>query len=428
MDRDRYVAYKALLAIEEEGAWSNLAVARVLAEDGGRVSSPSFIRELVYGVTENKLYLDYVLDKMAKKGISGTDPRTLVILRMGIFQIEFMESVPDHAAVSTSVALARKCAAGRERFVNGMLRNYLRERGGISLPDREGDPAGYLSVRWSCHRSLAEFLIKTFGPDDAEEFLRFANSRKVTGIRADLSRISLEEAEDALGKCGIAAEKSRISERMLLTSGGGVTETDLFKNGLISIQSEGSCMIADIAGARPGEKVMDMCAAPGGKTVAMAESMKGEGVIYAFDLYPHRVGLIAQNAGRAGIRNIITECRDASCPMEEHMGTADLVLLDVPCSGLGVIREKPEIKLKAFDPAVPGLAEIQEKILETCSGYVKPGGRLLYSTCTVNPAENGGRTGDFLRRHPEFSIRYEKTLLPQTDGTDGFYAALMVRE
>ena len=429
MDRNRYGAYKALLAVEEEDSWSNMAVASVLSQEGSKISRPAFLRELVYGVVENRIYLDYLLGKMVKKGLSGTDIRTLTILRMGLFQILFMDSVPDHAAVSTSVDLARKCAAGRERFVNGVLRGFLRERDGISLPDPDEGLTEFLSVRWSCHPTLADFLTETFGREGAEEFLRHANSPAVTGIRVDLSKISLEEAERALSAEGTETVRSSLSPRVLLAKGGNVTDTDLYRNGSISIQSEGSCWIADTAGPEPGDMVMDMCAAPGGKTLAMAEKMAGQGSIAAFDKYPHRAALIKAGALRTGLEDMISvSAADGTLFMEEYSGKADLVLLDVPCSGLGVIRSKPEIKLRPFDPKVPGLAEIQRDLLSTCSRYVRSGGRLVYSTCTVNPEENGKRVREFLKEHDGFEMTYERTILPQTDDSDGFYVSVMVRK
>ena len=429
MDRNRYGAYKALLAMEEEDTWSNLAVSGVLEREGGRISSPAFLRELVYGVTENRIYIDYLLDRAASKGIGGTDLRTLTILRMGMYQILFMDSVPDHAAVSTSVELARKCAFGRERFVNGLLRGFLRKRESISLPDEKTDPEGYLSVRWSCHPTLAARLTDIFGYDGAAEFLRHANSPALVGIRVNVSKLTRGSAAEELRSKGIETVNSLLSDRVLLAKGGSVTDTDLYRNGLISIQSEGSCWIADVAGPKPGDTVLDMCAAPGGKTLAIAELMRGEGRIMAFDRYPHRAALIEAAAARTGLDDMISvKAADASLFMEKLSEAADLVLLDVPCSGLGVIRSKPEIKLRPFDPEPAGLAETQRKLLATCSQYVKPGGRLVYSTCTVDPGENGGRVREFLGEHRGFEMVYERTILPQTDGTDGFYVCAMVRK
>ena len=481
IDLDREAAYKALLAIERDGSYSNLELSKMLASDG--LSNKGFIREIVYGVTENKIYLDYILDKFIKKGASKTKLQALIILRMGVYQILFMNSVPNYAAVNESVALARRFARGTDGFINGVLRNFIRNMESASEIDVKGQ-LEYLSIRYSCQLKLVEELVSMLGFEHAKVLLEHAGHRPPLSIRVNIAKISLKELADRLRAKGFEIEGSKLSDRVLLVKGGALTEANEYKEGLFSIQSEESCAIADFADAKSTELVVDLCAAPGGKAAAMAEQMlkpststepltetepckkpststepltetepcktpststepltetepckqpststepltKTEpgiagGKIIALELYEHRAALIEATARRLGLENIEVRCQDAVEQIDELVGKADLVLADVPCSGLGVIRRKPEMKYRdEFD--FDELVEIQKGILETGSSYLKPGGRLIYSTCTINPRENELMVKDFLKRHEEFISEKEVKLSPFDNGYDGFY-------
>ncbi len=465
IDLDREAAYKALLAIERDGSYSNLELSKMLASDG--LSNKGFIREIVYGVTENKIYLDYILDKFIKKGASKTKLQALIILRMGVYQILFMNSVPNYAAVNESVALARRFARGTDGFINGVLRNFIRNMESASEIDVKGQ-LEYLSIRYSCQLKLVEELVSMLGFEHAKMLLEHAGHRPPLSIRVNIAKISLKELADRLRAKGFEIEGSKLSDRVLLVKGGALTEANEYKEGLFSIQSEESCAIADFADAKSTELVVDLCAAPGGKAAAMAEQMlkpsastepltetepckkpsastepltKTEpgkkpststeplaetepgiagGKVVALELYEHRAALIEATARRLGLENIEVRCRDAVEQIDELVGKADLVLADVPCSGLGVIRRKPEMKYRdEFD--FDELVEIQKNILETGSSYLKPGGRLIYSTCTINPRENELMVKDFLKRHEEFISEKEVKLSPFDNGYDGFY-------
>ena len=481
IDLDREAAYKALLAIERDGSYSNLELSKLLASDG--LSNKGFIREIVYGVTENKIYLDYILDKFIKKGASKTKLQALIILRMGVYQILFMNSVPNYAAVNESVALARRFARGTDGFINGVLRNFIRNMESASEIDVKGQ-LEYLSIRYSCQLKLVEELVSMLGFEHAKMLLEHAGHRPPLSIRVNIARISVHELADRLRAKGFEIEGSKLSDRVLLVKGGVLTEANEYKEGLFSIQSEESCAIADFADAKSTELVIDLCAAPGGKAAAMAEQMlkpststeplaeiepckkpststeslaeiepckkpststepltetepckkpststepltKTEpgiagGKVVALELYEHRAALIEATARRLGLENIEVRCQDAVEQIDELVGKADLVLADVPCSGLGVIRRKPEMKYRdEFD--FDELVEIQKGILETGSSYLKPGGRLIYSTCTINPRENELMVKDFLKRHEEFISEKEVKLSPFDNGYDGFY-------
>ena len=481
IDLDREAAYKALLAIERDGSYSNLKLSKMLESDG--LSNKGFIREIVYGVTENKIYMDYILDKFIKKGAAKTKLQALIILRMGVYQILFMNSVPNYAAVNESVALARRFARGTDGFINGVLRNFIRNMDSASEIDVKGQ-LEYLSIRHSCQLKLVEELVSMLGFEHAKMLLEHAGHRPPLSIRVNTARISVKELADRLKAKGFEIEGSKLSDRVLLVKGGALTEANEYKEGLFSIQSEESCAIADFADAKSTELVVDLCAAPGGKAAAMAEQMLkpststeplaetepckkpststesltetepgkkpststepltetepckqpststeplteteqgiSGGKIIALELYEHRAALIEATARRLGLENIEVRCQDAVEQIDELVGKADLVLADVPCSGLGVIRRKPEMKYRdEFD--FNELVEIQKGILETGSSYLKPGGRLIYSTCTINPRENELMVKDFLKRNEEFISEKEVKLSPFDNGYDGFY-------
>ena len=481
IDLDREAAFKALLAIERDGSYSNLELSKMLASDG--LSNKGFIREIVYGVTENKIYLDYILDKFIKKGAAKTKLQALIILRMGVYQILFMNSVPNYAAVNESVALARRFARGTDGFINGVLRNFIRNMDSASEIDVKGQ-LEYLSIRYSCQLKLVEELVSMLGFEHAKMLLEHAGHRPPLNIRVNIAKISVKELADRLRAKGFEIEGSKLSDRVLLVKGGALTEANEYKEGLFSIQSEESCAIADFADAKSTELVIDLCAAPGGKAAAMAEQMlkpststepltetepgkqpststepltetepckkpststepltetepgkqpststepltKTEpgiagGKVVALELYEHRAALIEATARRLGLENIEVRCQNAVEQIDALVGKADLVLADVPCSGLGVIRRKPEMKYRdEFD--FDELVEIQKSILETGSSYLKPGGRLIYSTCTINPRENELMVKDFLERYEEFISEKEVKLSPFDNGYDGFY-------
>lgn len=433
IDLDREAAFKALLAIERDGSYSNLELSKMLASDG--LSNKGFIREIVYGVTENKIYLDYILDKFIKKGAAKTKLQALIILRMGVYQILFMNSVPNYAAVNESVALARRFARGTDGFINGVLRNFIRNMDSASEIDVKGQ-LEYLSIRYSCQLKLVEELVSMLGFEHAKMLLEHAGHRPPLSIRVNIAQISVKELADRLRAKGFEIEGSKLSDRVLLVKGGALTEANEYKKGLFSIQSEESCAIADFADAKSTELVIDLCAAPGGKAAAMAEQMLkpststepltetepgiAGGKVVALELYEHRAALIEATARRLGLENIEVRCQNAVEQIDALVGKADLVLADVPCSGLGVIRRKPEMKYRdEFD--FDELVEIQTGILETGSSYLKPGGRLIYSTCTINPRENELMVKDFLERHEEFISEKEVKLSPFDNGYDGFY-------
>jgi len=366
MSKDRQAAYEILKEIEQDKAYSNLAVSAYLSKH--EVDSAPFIRELVYGCLRQQILLDYNIARYASK----TKTSDRIILRMGMYQLCFMNSVSDYAAVNESVELSK----GNGKFINAVLRNFIRD-GKELLYDS-------IATKYSCHESIVGLLTKAYGEERTEKILAH-------------SLIT-----------------PKLSERVN-------------RSGLISIQGKSSQKAIEVLDPRPGECIIDLCAAPGGKSLYAADLMENSGQIYAFDLYEHRVDLINKESARLGINIIESKVHDSTRLDASLLEKADAVICDVPCSGLGTIAKKPEIKLKGLSPEMPELYKTQAEILENAGRYVKIGGRVLYSTCTINPKENEKQIQAFLKKHGnEFEKTYEEQIFPEGD-FDGFYISILKR-
>ena len=408
----RHAAYKALIDIEKDNAYSNMALNHYLRDLEPR--EQALAREICYEVLKRKYLLDYYLRGFITKGFNKLETGLLTILRMGACEILFMDGVPDYASINEAVDLAKRYAKGRAPFVNGVLRNLSRNRDSLKEPDD-------FSVRYSVNKWIADLLINALGPEGAEEYLRYSLETPELCIRVNLLKNTREELRDSLEKEGFRVSLSKLSPRCLKVSGTGILEIEAFRMGRFSVQDEASLYAADMAGAKEGMKVLDLCAAPGGKSCAIGEAMGNKGLIISQDIYEHKLRVIDSYAERTGIDIIETRQRDGSVPVPEYEGQFDLVICDVPCTGLGVLRRKPEIKYKE-SPDLKGLNELQLKILMNGASYVREGGTLMYSTCTVTREENEELVSRFLGEMPGFVLDKDIRLGPET-GTDGFYAA-----
>ena len=424
MDLSRKTAFEILFEIEKEEAYSNLTINRFLEKN--RPDNTAFIRELVYGVLENKILLDYYLDKLIPSGIKKVKKKEATLLRLGLYQLIFMDSVPDYAAVNETVTLAKKLVRGREGFINGVLRGYMKKGSEIKLPDETKDLKHYLSIKYSFPLWLIEKWDKQYGMEECKKLLEASNARPKLSIRINVNKTSREELKDYLEEKGYEVTEGTFSNRTLHVKGSGLLEDERYTEGYFSIQDEASTVAADELGAKPGETVIDVCAAPGGKTSAIAELMGNNGKIYSCDIYEHKLELIDKLADRLGLSIIEPTLLDGTSGKAEWNETADRVLADVPCSGLGVIRRKPEIKYKDITD-FRELVQIQKKILENASKYVKSGGTLVYSTCTINKDENELQVKEFLDNNKEFEFVSEKQFLP-TEDIDGFYVCKMIKK
>ena len=424
MDNNRRTAYEVLMAVETEGAYSNIAL-----NDAVKRRSPddeAFVRTLVYGVIENQIYLDYKLSHFVRSGLKKVRPQALILMRMGAYQLEFLGGVPDYASISETVKIAKKVCRGLEGFINGVLRAYQRGSEGVPMPDEGKDPAGALAVRYSYTEDIAELWMRMFGRDEAERLMAAGNEAPPLTVRVNRLKTDAETLAEDLRSRGFGAEI--ILDGMALElKGTGVLRDVTQESGLFSVQDVSSMEMIRALNPQPGETVLDVCAAPGGKSLAAAEWMENRGRVISCDVYDHKLKLIEKAAERLGVTILETQKNDGTVRNENFVEIADKVIVDAPCSGLGVVRRKPEIKLRIKRKDMEKLAEVQLKILENSAGYLRENGTLIYSTCTVSDIENRGVIDRFLKKNKNFSIALEKQLLPYIDSSDGFYFCALQR-
>ncbi len=420
MTNQRKLAVSILLKIENDNAYSNLTLASFFKDTDLNYEGKAFVSALVYGVLDRKITLDFVLSKFMKTPIKKTAPFTLCVLRTALYQIMFMDKVPESAAVNEAVKLIKKSKEKRNAgFVNAVLRSVLRAENLIS----QGDSIEDLSVRFSAPEWIVKSFMCDYGKETAIKLLE--ESLKLAPITLRVN--TLKTCSKALKeKLSIKADDTVFENSLILEKGFDLANNELYKQGLFHIQDLASQKAILVLNPKPNERALDICAAPGGKTFTMAELMENKGEIIACDLYEHRVGLISEGAKRLGI-DIIKPCVNDAEVYNEALGEFDIILCDVPCSGLGVIRRKPDIKYKS-DNDFSVLCEIQYKILCNAVKYLKSKGKILYSTCTLRRAENEDIVNRFLKEHNSFKKVTEKTLMPHTDKTDGFYYALLEKE
>lgn len=425
MDLNRKTVYFTLLDVEEKKAYSNLALNHRIGMI--KPDAPAFVREMTYGVLENKLYLDYILGRFTTQPLDKTKRQDLIILRMGVYQLLFMNSVPAYAAVDESVQLARRYCKGREGFINGVLRSIERKGKEIDLPDREEDLVHYLSIKYSYEPWMIQLWLEEYPVEFVEALLAAGNETPDTVIRVNQLKITRNDLREGLIAEGFSAKDGLLAEDSLHAGGSGLMDSRYYRHGMFSMQDESSMMAVELLGPEPGETVVDVCAAPGGKSLYIAEKMHNRGTVFSRDVYQRKLTQIDEEAERLGISIIQTKAWDAVRPDPDLMGAADRVLADVPCSGLGICRRKPEIKYKEQTEKIRSLPKKQLDILTTSAKYVKPGGILVYSTCTISPYENQGVIDEFLQKNGLFTVEETLQLLPNVNHTDGFYICRLRR-
>mgnify|MGYP004528570963 FL=1 len=426
MDINRKAAFLTLVDVETKKSYSNLALNHQIV-----VTKPNhegFVRELVYGVLEHKLTLDYYIDLLASNGVGSLKTNELTILRMGIYQIGYMNSVPEYAAVNESVLLAKRYCRGKDGLINGILRAYLGKRMQLKLPDRSEDEVRYLSVKYSYAPWIVELWLKHYSSDFVEQLLAAGNETPPMTVRLNWLRIMKKDLISKLEESGFEVTEGDICSNALHVRGSRLLETEAYRMGIFTPQDESSMLVAEKLDPQHGDVVMDMCAAPGGKTMAIAERMNNTGKIIASDIYRRKLDLIDREAKRLGVTNVETRSWDATREESSMFQKADRVLVDAPCTGLGVVRRKPEIKYKEHTDEMDLLPKKQLAILTASSSYVKPGGTLVYSTCTINPNENEKVTDAFVKRNPSFKKVERTLLLPNVNGTDGFFICVMKKD
>ncbi|MCQ2463477.1 MAG: 16S rRNA (cytosine(967)-C(5))-methyltransferase RsmB [Clostridia bacterium] len=418
----RRLAFDVLMKMHS-GAYSNISLDAALSRAKDMdAREAALAANLVYGVTERRITLDYQLEGLLDKPIGKLKAEVLTALRMGAYQIIFCDRIPDSAAVNESVELVKKSgcafAAG---LVNAVLRKVISR--GLSLPDCIGT-AYYMSIKYSCEKWIVQELKKEYG-ESAEKILMHSLETPPISIRVNTLKTDTDSLLKKLLAEEIEAEKSYISPSCLniIKTGKAIEKLDSFKKGLFHVQDISCQLCVEALNPMPGETVLDLCAAPGGKSFTAAQIMKNKGVIKAFDIYPHKIDLIDAGAARLGT-DIIMPCVNDASVFRPTLTGADRVLCDVPCSGFGIMARKPEIKYKSYEE-VELLPALQLKILMNGARYLSSGGTLVYSTCTLRRAENEEVCEKFLSQSPDFKKKGEYvTLLPGTDGCDGFFYAV----
>ena len=434
MANPRQVAFEALNKTLKDGAFSNLALDAVLSKSDLDTRDKSFVSNLFYGVIERLLTIDYQLSLYLSKPLKKLKPEVLTIMRIGAYQILFMDKVPDSAAVNESIKLSKKNGAS---FASGLINAVLRKiaGNGIKLPENSNS-AEYLSIRYSCPLWLIEKWTDEYGAEDTIAFLDSSLGSADTFVRVNTTKISDDDLIAMFNDEGVASEKTYNEHTLKISlKGHDIEKLESFKKGYYHIQDMASQLCAKVLGANEGDIVFDLCSAPGGKAYTVAETMNDIGKILCFDIYENRVSLIIKGAERLGLKSIEGRVGDASI-FNPTLGLADKVLCDVPCSGLGIIRRKPEIKYKS-EEELSDLPDIQYSIVDNASKYVKQGGRLVYSTCTLSKAENEDIVAKFLESHADFKavpVFSENsgvtniTLMPHKNGSDGFFIACFERD
>lgn len=423
IDKTREIALKILYKIDKEKAYSNIALNEEIKENRKKLEEKDIglISEIIYGVTSWRLTIDEIIKKYSKIKIKKISPWILNILRMGIYQIIFLDKIPKSAAVNESVNLAKRYGhSSSSNFVNAILRKV--EKSDYKEFFQIDDNIEKISKTTSMPIWIIEELLKNNNIETVEQICKNSNLKPKITIRINNLKTNKKEIEQKLKGKNIEYKETEYEDFLILEKIKNVENLDLFKEGLFTIQDISAGQTAKILNPQKGEYILDACAAPGGKTTYMAEIMENEGQILAWDIYEHRTKLIEENAKRLGIEIIKTEVKDASIYNEKLKEKFDKILLDVPCLGIGVIKRKPDIKWQRNIEDIKKITNIQVKILENCSRYLKKGGELVYSTCSILKQENENTIFNFLKENDTFDIVENSmtNILPDNE-KDGFF-------
>lgn len=419
MPNARQTAANILVKIEKDNSYSNLSINSFFKSLEFSSQDKALITTLVYGVIERKITLDYILKKFIKTPLKKVQSFTLANLRIALFQIMYFDKIPNSAAVNEAVKNVKHSAESRNSgFVNGVLRSVLRSE--ISLP--LGDSTGDLSIKYSCPQEIIKSFINDYGINDTKHLLEESLKPAPLTVKVNTLKTTVDDFCDNIGT---KTERIAPEGAVILKNGIDIANNPLYKNGEFFVQDAASQTVVSVLKPNTGDRMLDMCAAPGGKSFSSAIRMQNEGEIISCDLYPHKCELIEKSAERLGLDIIKPKVCDATV-YDKTLGKFDCVLCDVPCSGLGIIRRKPEIKYKNF-VEFDSLPHIQAKILSNAVNYLKNGGKILYSTCTLRVAENENIVNGFLKDNPDFSLLYMHTFMPHKDNTDGFFCALLLK-
>ena len=411
----REAALEALLEIFENGKLCHLVMGQLLRKyQYLEKQERAFFSRLVEGTIERAITLDYIINQYSKKiSVEKMKPVVRNLLRMGVYQIIYMDRVPDSAACNETVKLAvRKGFSGLKGFINGILRTVAREKGRIVFPKKEEDLLEYNSVVYSMPRWIVEQWTAQYGEEVAEKMLCAGLEAKAVTVRIRTEKSDRKQVLEKIAKEAAVQEIPWYPEAVILSGYDTLEELESFQNGDFQVQDISSMMVAEACGVKEGDRVLDVCAAPGGKSMHLADKLHGTGCVEARDLTDYKVGLIEEHIVRCGVKNLFVKKWDALEFDEDMAASADIVVADLPCSGLGVVGRKNDLKYKSSRKGQEELIELQKKILKVVSSYVKPGGVLIYSTCTTNRQENQENVKWFLKENPSFFIEDLTKYLP----------------
>lgn len=424
-----------LMEVTKENAYSHLVIRSVLEKyQYLDKKERAFITRVSEGTIQYMIELDYIINQFSKVKVNKMKPVIRNILRMSVYQLKYMDAVPASAACNEAVKLARKKGFGSlSGFVNGVLRNVSRNLELITYPDEALEPVKALSVRYSMPEWMVEQWLSEYGKErTVDMLLAFLTEAPIT-IRTNQNKITPVELKERLETEGVTVmpldgEKyPKLSYAFAISGFDYLNGLSSFKEGLFYVQDISSMMVAEYAAPKKGDFCIDVCAAPGGKSIHLAEKLKGTGHVEARDLTEYKVGLIEDNIARHQLSNITAKQQDATVCDEESVGKADILIADLPCSGLGVLRKKTDIKYRMSNGQQQELAALQRQILDAVHAYVKPGGTLIYSTCTIHRSENEENVAWFVEKYPEFEIVEMKQMFPEETLGDGFFIAKLVR-
>lgn len=443
MESGRELALKILNKIQNEGAYSTLAVKKALEDKSERKDS-GFVRELVYGVLENQRMIDEIISESSSVRIRKIHPIILIILRIAIYQLLFMDTVPESAVVNEAVNLAKKYGhRGTIGFVNGLLRGISTKKSYFKADDfMSGEDE--LGIKYSHPDFIVDLWRNQYGLEFTKELLKANNLVPPFTIRTNTLKISTDDLISILNAEGYNTEPGKCArDCVIIKNPRSMTRLKAYGEGLFTIQDEASMMVTEVLDPQTDSLILDVCSAPGGKATHIAQWIGDKGKIIARDVYPHKLKLIEELSLRLGVKSIKSELWDAIKLDDKLKHSVDYCLVDAPCSGLGLIRRKPDIKWIRTKDELIDLSILQANILKVASDYVKPGGILVYSTCTINRQENLDVVTDFLEKNADFRLKpIELTngvqisitqgdgyleLYPNIHGTDGFFMAKLVR-
>jgi 16S rRNA (cytosine967-C5)-methyltransferase len=443
----RSVAIEAIYQVNEKGGFSNIVLSRLMDKVKLDHRERPLATELVYGTIRWQKKLDWIIEQFSKRPLNNLDPWIKNILRLGIYQIFHLSSIPPWAACNETVQLAKRYShPGAVAYVNGLLRNVIRGKDALDYSSLGPQSAKYLAVFYSHPQWLVEKWLSRFGFEATEGLLKANNLSRSISIRTNTLKTTVEELTNILRQEGINPQPGRyFPEALMLERASSIVDLSPFQDGLFVVQNEASMLPALILAPRPGEIILDACAAPGGKTVQMAQLMGDVGEIIAGDVHSHRLDLIENNCRRLGITSVRTKKIDARLWSTEGKDKFHRILVDAPCSGTGVLSRRPDARWQKKAEQIMELSLLQREILLSCADCVKPGGVLVYSTCSLEIEENQYVVKEFLSKRPDFGFSdltsflptelmdssIEKGCLqtyPQRHKIDGFFVARMVKD